>query len=112
VRGYVDTRAVLARARVHVTHAGGSSVHESLVAGVPMVCMPQGSDNDDWADRVEALGAGVVAEDADAIRDAVARLLEDEGPRSRARELAEHFAGYGGGERLERLALDCLAERL
>jgi MGT family glycosyltransferase len=111
VRGYVDSRAVLARARVHVTHAGGSSVHESLIAGVPMVCMPQGSDNVDWADRVEALGAGVVAEDADAIRDAVVRLLEDEGPRSRARELGEHFADYGGDERLERLVAGGLAER-
>src|SRR3954469_287030 len=39
---HVDSRAVLARAAAHVTHGGANSVHESLIAAVPMVCVPQG----------------------------------------------------------------------
>jgi MGT family glycosyltransferase len=109
VHGYVDSREVLARATAHVTHAGSSSVHESLMAGVPMACMPLGSDQAWWAARVEALGAGVVAADAEAIRSAVQRLLEDEGPTTRARELSEHLAGYDGAERLDRMIAELLA---
>ena len=80
------------------------------MAGVPMVCMPQGSDNAGWAVRIAALGAGeIVAEEPEAIRGAVRRLLEDDGPRARARELAEHFARYDGAERLDRVVADLLA---
>jgi UDP:flavonoid glycosyltransferase YjiC (YdhE family) len=97
---------------VHVTHAGGTSTHESLMAGVPMVCIPQGSDNPGWAARVQALGAGeIVAETPEAIRTAVRRLLADEGPRQKAQELRDHFARYDGAERLDRIIGDLLSGR-
>jgi MGT family glycosyltransferase len=104
LRGHVDSRAVLARATVHVTHGGASSVSESLLAGVPMVCIPQGSDHFEWASRVEDLGAGaVVPEEPDAVRAAVVRLLRDDGPRARAEELREHFLAYDGEQRVSRM---------
>jgi MGT family glycosyltransferase len=110
VHGYVESREVLARADVHVTHGGASSVHESLAAGVPMVCMPQGSDHHGWAGRIEELGAGeIVPEDPDAIRASVLRLLEDEGPALRARELSDHFAAYDGAARLDQVVTGLLA---
>jgi MGT family glycosyltransferase len=44
VRPYVPQLAVLQRASVFITHAGSNSVFESLLAGVPMLMLPQGAD--------------------------------------------------------------------
>jgi MGT family glycosyltransferase len=103
----VDSRAVLAAAAVHITHGGANSVHEALAAGVPMVCLPQGDDHYLWADRVRALGAGVVLDEADpaAIREAVAAMLGDASPRRAARDLAEHLKDFPGEAEVAR-ALD------
>jgi MGT family glycosyltransferase len=104
VHEFVDSRSVLARAAVHVTHGGGSSVHESLLAGVPMVCLPQGSDQFMWAQRITELGAGeVVPTAAGAIRTAVRRLLEDDGPRRTAQALGERLATHDGNSGLATL---------
>jgi MGT family glycosyltransferase len=95
---HVDSRAVLSRAAVHVTHGGAGSVHESLWAGVPMVCLPQGSDHFQWARRIAELevGEAVAEPDPAAIRAAVSRLLSDDAPRRRAGEVAEHLRSYDG----------------
>lgn len=97
VRDYVDSPAVLSRADVHVTHGGSSSVHESLVAGVPMACLPQGSDQRPWSNRVAELGAGeIVDEDPTEVRRAVRRLLNDGSPRRRAHKIGEQLLAYPG----------------
>lgn len=101
VREFVPARDVLARAAIHVTHGGCGSVHESLLAGVPMVCLPQAYDQFSLSQRVELLGAGVVAqEDPGAVRAAVLSLLGDAGARERAARLAEHLLHYDGDERV------------
>jgi MGT family glycosyltransferase len=101
VKEFVDAREVLSRASVHITHGGCNSVHESLLAGVPMLCIPQGYDQFPLTSRIAALGAGrVVLEDADAIRAGVHWLLDDEAPTRRARELGSHLAGYDGERRV------------
>jgi UDP:flavonoid glycosyltransferase YjiC (YdhE family) len=82
---------------VHVTHGGINSVHESLLAAVPMVCLPQAYDQFPQSQRVEELGAGlVVKEDPLEIRDGVASLLGSAKAHSRARELGQHLADYDG----------------
>ena len=43
LRKFVPAREVLARASAHITHGGCNSVHESLLAAVPMACLPQWS---------------------------------------------------------------------
>ena len=94
---FVDSCEILARAAVHVTHGGGSSVHESLVAGVPMVCLPLGSDQRDWARRVVACGAGEIAEyQPRLIRQAIGRLLVSDDARQKTRELAEQLLSHPG----------------
>ena len=94
---FVDSGEILARAAVHVTHAGGSSVHESLVAGVPMLCLPLGSDQRDWARRVVACGAGEIAEyQPGLIREAILRLLLSDDARQAARELADQLLSHPG----------------
>jgi MGT family glycosyltransferase len=94
----VDSRAVLERAAVHITHGGASSIHEALVAAVPMVCVPQGADQYMWADRLVALGVGELLEEPspDRMREAVLHALSAPEPRRRAAELAEDVAGLDG----------------
>jgi MGT family glycosyltransferase len=58
IRGYVPQLAVLAQASLFITHAGSNSVYESLLAGVPLLMLPQGGDQPIMAERMEALGLG------------------------------------------------------
>ena len=51
--------ALLREATVAVTHAGHGTVMKSLAAGVPMLCLPMGRDQNDNAARVVAHGAGM-----------------------------------------------------
>lgn len=98
VASYVDSRAVLSDAALHVTHGGANSIHESLAAGVPMVCLPQGDDHHLWAERVRVLGAGsvVAAAEPESIRAAVLDVLADSSARGRADEVAQHLRDFPG----------------
>lgn len=101
---FVDAREVLSRARVHITHGGIGSVHESLLAGVPMVCLPQGIDQFAWAHHAARLGVGERAEPTpEAIRAAVSRLLDDARPTAAAQALGRKLARYNGAERVTKL---------
>ena len=95
---FVDSRGVLASAGAHVTHAGAGSVQESLVAGVPMVCLPRGSDQGRWAERVTATGSGVTLPDLEPHRlaDAVERLLADVGFADSARAVGNALQAVDG----------------
>ncbi len=50
---------ILAEADLVVTHCGHGTVMKSLAAGVPMVCMPMGRDQNDTAARLVHHGVGV-----------------------------------------------------
>jgi len=92
---FVDSRAILDRAAVHVTHGGCSSVHEALVAGVPMVCLPLGSDQWDWAQRVVESGVGELVERrAGLIGEAIVRLLSSQAVRERTQTVAEQLLSH------------------
>jgi UDP:flavonoid glycosyltransferase YjiC (YdhE family) len=81
VERYVPQTRVLHECDVVVSHAGSGTVLSSLRIGLPQLCLPQGADQFLNADAVASVGAGISlmpeAADADAIRDAVARLLSD-----------------------------------
>jgi UDP:flavonoid glycosyltransferase YjiC (YdhE family) len=110
VREFVDSREVLSRASVHVTHGGCSSVHESLLAGVPMVCIPQAGDQFAWSERITSLGAGQSAEATPTVvRTVVRTLLEDDRPAARSRELGCSLARYDGDGRVTAVVNDRLA---
>jgi UDP:flavonoid glycosyltransferase YjiC (YdhE family) len=109
LRKFASSREELARASVHITHAGCNSVHESLVGGVPMVCLPQAFDQIPLSRRVDQLGAGVIAgEDPDAIAQAVLTLNRDEGAHTRAGELSERLQRYDGDARVAAAIAACL----
>jgi MGT family glycosyltransferase len=95
----VDSRAVLREARLHITHGGSNSLHESLVEAVPMLCFPPGRGGAAlWAGAAEAIGAAEIQRDhsADAIRAAVSRLLDDDVMQRRVSDVARSLAAYDG----------------
>jgi MGT family glycosyltransferase len=98
VARWVDPRPILAAASLFVTHGGASSIHEGLSAAVPLLVLPQGVDQVDWARRVCALGAGWALDepDADSIREQAQRLLADDGARRSARALADELERHDG----------------
>jgi UDP:flavonoid glycosyltransferase YjiC (YdhE family) len=79
VERYVPQTLVLPHCDVVVSHAGSGTVLATLTLGLPQLCLPQGADQFLNAAAVSSSGAGIslmpdeVA--ADAIRDAIARLL-------------------------------------
>lgn len=57
-RGFVEHNDVLPYMSAVVTHGGLSTVTAALSHGVPLVCIAQGRDQPDNAERVEAIGVG------------------------------------------------------
>src|SRR4029077_17069671 len=90
---------VLREASLLVTHCGHGTTLKGLAAGVPLVCLPMGRDQDDTAARVVHRGAGVRLKpraSAEVIRAAVERVLADKSYRESARRLADALrAGEG-----------------
>jgi len=94
-----------------ITHCGHGTVIRALAAGVPLVCMPMGRDQNDNAARVVFHGAGVrlsPAASADRIGAAVRQVLDDPRYRERARRLSENIVRDARSSRavpeLERVA--------
>ena len=86
---------LLKRAALHVTHAGLTSVKESLLAGVPMVALPRFYDQKGNAARVLYHGLGLVgdwsaigAEDLGRLMD---RVMSEPGFTERARAMSREF---------------------
>jgi UDP:flavonoid glycosyltransferase YjiC (YdhE family) len=95
-----DQCAVLRRARLFVSHGGMNSVSEALVAGTPLLVLPQTAEQRVNARRVAELGAGRVVFDEhptpQAIRaEAEAVLASD--AASRAAALGRTLAAPGPG---------------
>jgi MGT family glycosyltransferase len=88
-------REVLEHAALAVTHCGHGTTVKALAAGVPMVCLPMGRDQDDNAARVVHHGAGVRLSPkahASEIARSVARVLGDDRYRIAAQEIGRRIA--------------------
>lgn len=100
VRSYVPHSAVLPEAALVVTHAGVGTLLASFAAGVPTLCLPLGRDQDDNAEQLRALGAGVVL-DANAgveeIRASIAAALDSPSLREGAARMAAAVSSCGDG---------------
>jgi MGT family glycosyltransferase len=96
VERYVPQTRVLQHCDVVVSHAGSGTVLSTLTLGLPQLCVPQGADQFLNADAVAAAGAGMslmpAEADADAIRDAVVRLLDDASFRDAASRVSASIA--------------------
>jgi UDP:flavonoid glycosyltransferase YjiC (YdhE family) len=88
-----------------LTHGGHGTVIKALAAGVPLVVAPLGRDQPDNAARVVHAGAGLrVSKKAGvpALRDALARVLDEPRYQAAARRMAATLAA----ERDEDLVVD------
>ncbi|HEY5950626.1 MAG TPA: nucleotide disphospho-sugar-binding domain-containing protein [Kofleriaceae bacterium] len=86
---------VFPHAAAAITHCGHGTTIRALAAGVPLVCMPMGRDQNDTAARVVASGAGVRIKPtaaAAAIRSAVERVLREPSHTTAARGLRDAIA--------------------
>jgi MGT family glycosyltransferase len=94
--------AVLDDASVVVTHGGHGTAIRTLAAGVPMVCMPMGRDQDVTAAQVVAMGAGVgllPTASSEEISAAVTEVLHND-------EFTVHASRLGASIAAEHDALD------
>jgi UDP:flavonoid glycosyltransferase YjiC (YdhE family) len=86
---------VLPHCAAAITHCGHGTTIRALAAGVPLVCMPMGRDQDDTAARVVARGAGVRIKPKvapAAIRKALETVLGDARYAEGARRLRDAIA--------------------
>lgn len=100
VFAHVDQIAVLQKADVFVSHCGMNSVNESLYFGVPLVMLPQTSEQGGVAERVLQVGAGVKLDkiDAGSILHAVNGILNDISYGKNANVIAEGFKQCPGAK--------------
>jgi MGT family glycosyltransferase len=91
---------LIKRAHVVITHAGINTALEALHEGVPLVAIPLGNDQPGVAARVAARGAGVVVAksklNAERLRRALRRVLDEPGYRERAQELGRQLRAIDG----------------
>jgi MGT family glycosyltransferase len=81
---------LLEGAALFITHAGHGSTLRPLMAGVPLLCLPMGRDQNDNAARVTHRGAGLtlpIDASPETIATAVGRLLEDSAFKAAAEAL-------------------------
>jgi UDP:flavonoid glycosyltransferase YjiC (YdhE family) len=100
VRGFVPHHLVLPHMAAVISHGGLSTITAALTAGVPLLCIPQGRDQSDNAQRVAASGVGrALATSAPPAQIAYAleELLADPAALREARRFARVIGELGGG---------------
>ena len=99
---YAPHMLVCPHADLVVTHGGHGTVITALNFGVPVVCLPMGRDQADNAARVVWRGAGLRCArsgNAETLRRAIRRALEEPRFRAGARRVADEIASHGGANR-------------
>ncbi len=97
---HVDQIAVLEKANVFVSHCGMNSVSESLYFEVPLVMLPQTSEQKGVAERVLQLGAGIKLDksNGDSVLRAINKILKDSTYKQNAIKIAEGFKNSLGAK--------------
>ena len=100
VFSHIDQIAVLKQADVFVSHAGMNSVSESLYFAVPLVMLPQTTEQKGVAGRVLELGAGIKLDKSDAasLLSAVNEIFNDGTYQKNAEKIAEGFKICSGAK--------------
>lgn len=77
VHSWVPQRAILEQADAFVTHAGMGGCGGGLLAGVPMIAVPQGAEQFMNADRLVELGVARRIDTPDATAEALRAVLDE-----------------------------------
>ncbi|UPK73444.1 glycosyl transferase [Nocardioidaceae bacterium SCSIO 66511] len=113
VHSWVPQRAILDQADAFVTHAGMGGCSEGLLAGVPMIAVPQAADQFMNADRLVELGIARRIDTADAtaeaLRTALIELVTDQDVTRRSDQLRAEAQAEGGTRRAADLIEDVLS---
>ncbi|TMR12887.1 glycosyl transferase [Nonomuraea zeae] len=112
VHSWVPQRAILEQSDAFVTHAGMGGCGEGLLAGVPMIAVPQAAEQFMNADRLVELGVArrIDTQDAtaEALRTALSELVADPEVARRSARLQADALAEGGTAR----AADLIEELL
>ena len=97
---HVDQIAVLRQADVFVSHCGMNSVSESLYFSVPLVMLPQTSEQSGVAERVYQLGAGIKLDrtDTSSIINAIEEIFSDNAYKQNAAKVSAGFRNCSGAK--------------
>ena len=97
---HVDQIAVLEKADVFVSHCGMNSVSESLYFEVPLVMLPQTSEQKGVAERVSQLNAGIKLDKSDGalVLSTINKILSDSTYKQNAKKIAESFIKSSGAK--------------
>lgn len=116
IRRSVPQLDVLPRARLFITHAGVNSLHEALYYGVPMVVVPQMSEQEVNARQAVANGVAVYLDraelTAERLRGAVESVLSDPSFKRNAERIGATLHAAGGTGRAADEVLAWRAERV
>lgn len=96
----VDQIAVLKQADIFISHCGMNSVSESLYFGVPLILLPQTSEQGGVARRVLQLGAGIKPKRSSAhmLLEAAHEIIHDPSYKIHAKELSDGFKKCTGAK--------------
>lgn len=99
---FVPQAHVLPRAAAVVSHGGSGTTLGALAHALPLVLLPQAADQFDNAARCERAGAAIVIRPdeltADALRSALARVLDDRSLADGAARIAAEIEAMGTPE--------------
>ncbi|WP_409471532.1 macrolide family glycosyltransferase [Streptomyces sp. HC307] len=113
VHSWVPQRAILEQADAFVTHAGMGGCGEGLLAGVPMIAVPQGAEQFVNANRLVELGVARRIDTPDAsaetLRAALNELVTDTEVARRSAQLRADARAEGGTLRAADLIENMLA---
>ncbi len=100
IYSHVDQIAVLEKADVFVSHCGMNSVSESLYFEVPLVMLPQTSEQKGVAERVSQLGAGIKLDKSDgaSVLGAINKVLSVDTYKHNAKKIADGFKNSSGAK--------------
>ena len=100
VFSHLDQIAVLQQADVFVSHAGMNSVSESLYFGVPLVMLPQTTEQKGVAGRVVEFGAGIKLDTLSEkpILSAINTIVRDSNYQENAKKIADGFQNCPGAK--------------
>ena len=100
VHSQVDQISVLEKADVFVSHCGMNSVSESLYFEVPLVMLPQTTEQKGVAERVSQIGAGIKLEKLDGatVLGAINKILSDSTYKENATKIADGFKNSSGSK--------------